>query len=76
MTTMERVRETVAGIAGALGELFSPKDPLVSSGIDRIGMPAVELRAQHAVASAIRIHAQREAAFSVSEILRPPSTLG
>jgi conjugative relaxase-like TrwC/TraI family protein len=76
MTTMERVRETVAGIAGALGELFSPKDPLVSSGIDRIGMPAVELRAQHAVASAIRIHAQREAAFSVSEITQTALNLG
>ncbi|RYY16109.1 MAG: conjugative relaxase, partial [Alphaproteobacteria bacterium] len=76
MTTMERVRETVAGIAGALGELFSPKDPMVSSGIDRIGMPAVELRAQHAVASAIRIHAQREAAFSVSEITQTALNLG
>lgn len=76
MTTMERVRETVAGIAGALGELFSPKDPLVSSGIDRINMSAVELRAQHAVASAIRIHAQREAAFSISDVTQTALNLG
>ena len=76
LPTMERVRETVAGIAGALGDLFAPKDPLLSGGLERIGMSAVELRAQHAVASAIRIHAQREAAFSISEVTQTALNLG
>lgn len=56
--------------------MFKPKDPLVSSGLERLGLSAVDMRAQHAVASSIRIHAQREAAFSVSDVTQTALNLG
>lgn len=74
--TLERARETIAGIATVLGEVFSAKDPLVSSGLERLRISAVEMRAQHAVASAIRHHAQREAAFSVPEVTQTALNFG
>ena len=74
--TLERARETIASIASTLGEMFAPKDPLVSSGLERLRISAVEMRAQHAVASAIRIHAQREAAFSVPDVTQTALNLG
>ncbi|MGR6331364.1 MobF family relaxase [Sphingomonas sp. XXL09] len=74
--TLERARETIAGIASALGDMFAPKDPLISSGLERLRISAVEMRAQHAVASAIRIHAQREAAFSIPDVTQTALNLG
>ena len=74
--TLDRARETLSGIASALGEMFKPKDPLVSSGLERLGLSAVDMRAQHAVASAIRIHAQREAAFSIPDVTQTALNLG
>ena len=74
--TLERARETIAGIATVLGEVFAPRDPLLSSGLERLRISAVEMRAQHAVASAVRHHAQREAAFSVPEVTQTALNFG
>uniref|UniRef100_UPI0030DD174E relaxase domain-containing protein n=4 Tax=Pseudomonadota TaxID=1224 RepID=UPI0030DD174E len=68
--TMERIRETIAGIRETLGDAFRPNDPLIASGLERLRISPVDLRAQHAVASAIRIHAQREAAFSIPDVVK------
>ncbi|MGS3059743.1 hypothetical protein, partial [Escherichia coli] len=38
--------------------------------LERLRISPVDLRAQHAVASAIRIHAQREAAFSILDVVK------
>lgn len=74
--TMERIRETVAAIGEALGGMFRPNDPLISGGIERLRLSPVEVRAQHAVASAIRIHAQREAAFAIPQVTKTALDLG
>lgn len=75
-TTAERVRETVSNIASAIGEMFRPQDPLVSQGLERLRLSPDQLRAQAAVASAIRILEQREAAFPAAQITKTALDLG
>ena len=53
--TLDRIRETLVGLATTLGEVFKPHDALVSNGVDRLRISPVDLRGQHAVASAVRI---------------------
>ena len=74
--TTRRIRDTIAGLAGALGDMFRPADPLVSQGLERVRIAPADLRAQHAVASAIRILEQREAAFAVPEVVKTALDLG
>ena len=74
--TLERIRETLGGLAQSLGDVFKPRDPLVANGIDRLRISPDELRSQHAVASAVRILAQREAAFAVSDVAKTALELG
>ncbi|MGY6637255.1 MAG: MobF family relaxase [Erythrobacter sp.] len=75
-TTVQRIRETVSNIVTAIGEVFRPQDPLVSQGLERLKLSPDEMRAQAAVASAIRILEQREAAFPVSQITKTALDLG
>lgn len=75
-TTAQRIRETVSNIVSAIGEVFRPQDPLVSQGLERLKLSPDEMRAQAAVASAIRILEQREAAFPVSQITKTALDLG
>lgn len=75
-TTAQRIRETVSNIVTAIGEVFRPQDPLVSQGLERLKLSPDEIRAQAAVASAIRILEQREAAFPVSQITKTALDLG
>ena len=74
--TTTRIRDTIKQLAAALGDLFRPQDSLVSQGLSRAKISPVDLRTQHAVASAIRIHEQREAAFTVSSITKTALDLG
>lgn len=75
-TTAQRIRETVSNIVTAIGEVFRPQDPLVSQGLERLKLSPDEIRAQAAVASAIRILEQRESAFPVSQITKTALDLG
>ncbi len=75
-TTAERIRETVSNIASAIGDMFRPQDPLVSQGLDRLRLSPDALRTQAAVASAIRILEQREAAFPAAQITKTALDLG
>ena len=75
-TTAQRIRETISNIVTAIGEVFRPQDPLVSQGLERLKLSPDEIRAQAAVASAIRILEQREAAFPVSQITKTALDLG
>ncbi len=70
-------------VLGGLGEWgrqvqewLRPNDPLVTNGIGRLGMAPERLRAEMAVASAIRILGQREAAFPIHEVSRTALDLG
>ena len=75
-TTAERIRETLSSIASAIGEVFRPQDPLVSQGLERLRLSPDALRTQAAVASAIRILEQREAAFPAAQITKTALDLG
>lgn len=70
------VAATVASLADTLGDLFRPGDALVDRGLYRLRLSPTDLRAQHAVASAIRILEQREAAFALPDIARAALNLG
>ena len=62
-------KETVAGL------LRSP-DPLVDRGFARFAQSTGQANAQLAVASAIRIHGQREAAFEIHRVAKTALDLG
>lgn len=60
----------MADLIDRLGGLMRPSDPLVVSGAAALFMPAETIKAQHAVASAVRHLSEREAAFSQGEIIK------
>ena len=73
---MRQIGAVVAQWAERLSEWLGPGDPLVTSGIARLGMSASQVGAEMAVASAIRILGQREAAFPIHEVSRTALDLG
>ena len=74
--TVTRIAETLRDMGRTLGDLFHPRDPLVDRGLDRLRATPVEVRAQHAVASAVRILEQREAAFRIHDVTKAAIDLG
>lgn len=68
--------EVASGWAERLKDWLRPGDPLVTSGMARLSLSSRELGAEMAVASAIRILGQREAAFPVHEVSRTALDLG
>jgi hypothetical protein len=68
--------EAAAGWAEALREWLKPGDPLLTRGLARLGLSSAEIGAEMAVASAIRILGQREAAFPIHEVSRTALNLG
>ena len=74
--TRQRIADTLTNLAAALGNMFRPQDPLISQGLDRLRLTPNDVRTQHAVASAIRILEQREAAFSIPEMTKTALDLG
>lgn len=65
-----------ARAAETVREWLKPGDPLLTNGIARLSMTAPEIGAEMAVASAIRILGQREAAFAIHEVSRTALDLG
>ena len=63
-------------LARQMRDWIRPNDPLVTNGIGRLGMSPERLGAEMAVASAIRILGQREAAFPIHEVSRTALDLG
>jgi conjugative relaxase-like TrwC/TraI family protein len=76
LNAMRQIGSVVAQWAERLSEWLGPGDPLVTTGIARLGMSASQLGAEMAVASAIRILGQREAAFPIHEVSRTALDLG
>ncbi|MBK8631797.1 MAG: conjugative relaxase [Sphingomonadales bacterium] len=67
---IETSNAALSDLKERIGGLFRARDPLVTSGMAAVFMPAERLKAQHAVASSIRHLSEREAAFSQGDIVR------
>lgn len=70
------VMAATASWAETLREWIRPADPLLTRGLARLGLSSAQVGAEMAVASAIRILGQREAAFPIHEIARTALDLG
>jgi ATP-dependent exoDNAse (exonuclease V) alpha subunit len=74
--TAAQLLGVIEELRASLGGLFRPADPLVDRGLARLRLSPADARAQHAVASAVRILGQREAAFGRDELARTALGLG
>ncbi|MEP9404411.1 MobF family relaxase [Sphingomonas sp. VNH70] len=74
--SVDAIRGAVAGAREAVGHLLASPDPLVDRALVRIVASPAAARAQFAVASAVRIHAQREAAFGTDRLAKTALDLG
>jgi conjugative relaxase-like TrwC/TraI family protein len=70
------VSEAVSTAWDKLGSVLRPHDPLVDRGLARVTTSPAEARAQLAVASAVRMLSEREAAFSVHLLGKTALDLG
>ena len=68
--------DAIASARTSLGGLLRPRDPLVDSGLARATQSPAVARSQLAVASAVRILAEREAAFNVHLLAKTALDLG
>lgn len=74
--SLHAIGDAVRGAREFVGNLLRSPDPLVDRGIMRLAASPEAARAQFAVASAVRIHAQREAAFDVNRLSKTALDLG
>ncbi|MDT7533051.1 conjugative relaxase [Sphingobium sp. SA2] len=70
------VSEAISGAREKLGSFLRPHDPLVDSALSRVTQSPAEARTQLAVASAVRILSEREAAFNVNLVAKTALDLG
>ncbi|WP_210358961.1 MobF family relaxase [Sphingomonas beigongshangi] len=70
------VSDAVSVAWDKLGSVLRPHDPLVDRGLARATASPAEARAQLAVASAVRMLSEREAAFSVHQLGKTALDLG
>ncbi|WP_313803278.1 MobF family relaxase [Sphingobium sp.] len=75
-TGYRAIRDAVGAAWHAVGALLSHDDPLVDRRIARIVQSPAAGRAQLAVASAVRIHGEREAAFEQHKLAKTALDLG
>lgn len=80
MGVFERGRETIGDAVrtagGTLSGLLRSPDPLVDKGIVRLAQSVGAANAQFAVASAVRVHGQREAAFEIDQVAKTALDFG
>ena len=74
--TLSGMRELYAQLRDTLGDYLRPRDLLTTNGIARSTLSPTELRTEMAVASAVRILGQREAAFDVGRVAKQALDLG
>lgn len=72
----ERVQSLLGAIRDTIGNYTRPSDPLATNGIQRAFLTPSELRTEMAVASAVRILGQREAAFATEQVGKTAVDLG
>jgi conjugative relaxase-like TrwC/TraI family protein len=70
------VQEMIANAREVIGDYLRPSDDLTTKGLARVALTPAELRTEMAVASAVRILGQREAAFSLTDIYKTALNLG
>ncbi|BBF72546.1 conjugative relaxase [Sphingobium indicum] len=70
------VTEAIAAAREKLGDLVRSADPLVDRGLARVTQSPAIARAQLAVASAVRMHSEREAAFPIHRLAKTALDLG
>ena len=70
------IKDVIATTFDKLSALLSPDDPLVDRGLARMGKTPAAARAQLAVASAVRIHSEREAAYKMTDLAKTALDLG
>ncbi|KHL24295.1 ATPase AAA [Croceibacterium mercuriale] len=71
-----RVQELLEPIRAALKDYVRPADPLATNGLSRALLTPSGLRTEMAVASAVRIIGQREAAFGIHQVGKTALDLG
>ncbi|WP_432787883.1 MobF family relaxase [Novosphingobium rhizosphaerae] len=76
LDVVRQIVDVASNWAEMLKQWLRPGDPLVTSGMARWSMSSHEIGAEMAVASAIRILGQREAAFPIHEVSRTALDLG
>ncbi|MBB4859183.1 conjugative relaxase-like TrwC/TraI family protein [Novosphingobium chloroacetimidivorans] len=74
--TLSGMRELYAQLRDTLGEYLRPRDPLTTNGLARSLLSPADLRTEMAVASAVRILGQREAAFDPGRVAKQALDLG
>lgn len=72
----QAIVEAVSATRAAVADMLRPRDPLVDRGLVRLGLTEGQMNAQYAVASAIRMHNQREAAFETHRVAKTALDLG
>lgn len=70
------VSEALTSAWDKLGDVLKPHDPLVDRGLARVTHSPAEARAQLAIASAVRMLSEREAAFNVNQLGKTALDLG
>ncbi len=70
------VSEALTSAWDKLGDVLKPHDPLVDRGLARMTHSPAEARAQLAIASAVRMLSEREAAFNVNQLGKTALDLG
>ena len=70
------VSDAIASARDLVGGFLRPHDPLVDSGLARVTQSPATARSQLAVASAVRILSEREAAFNVHLLAKTALDLG
>lgn len=66
----EAVSDAIRSARGLVANFLRPDDPLVDRGLARLTQSPTEARAQLAVASAVRILSQREAAWELKQLAK------
>lgn len=76
VATLRQAGVIVRSIGDRVGACLLPDDPLVTNGLARLTLSPVQMRTELAVASALRILAQREAAFALRDLASTALNLG
>ena len=76
VTLPEKAQAIVSSVVRVVGDYLRNDDPLTTNGLGRLTLTPAALRTEMAVASAIRIEGQREAAFEVNAIAKRALDLG
>lgn len=76
VATLHQAGAILRTIRDSVGAYLLPDDPLVTNGLARLALSPVQMRTELAVASALRILAQREAAFALRDLASTALNLG